>query len=138
MTLVPPRSGRRIAASPRSGACAAPHPLYFRRSRKKGFRSPEGVIYCGRPTCRGNPFSWKIFGIARSVRLYERLIDGDLGALELESLGFCPAEIDAIFRMRARCIAQFAWMRGQKLSCWCAENAPFCHVKNVLIPRVNA
>jgi hypothetical protein len=128
----------KIAAAPRSGGSAEPHRLYFRRSRKKGFRSPEGVIYCGRPTCRGNPFNWQRFGIARSVRLYGQWFDGRLGALALSRLGFCPAEIDALARMRARLMSQLDWMRGKVLSCWCAENARFCHVRTVLIPRINA
>lgn len=128
----------KIAAAPRSGGSAEPHPLYFRRSRKKGFRSPDGVIYCGRPTVRGNPFDWRRFGIARAVRLYGQWLDGRLSALALERLDFSPAEIDALTRMRGRCLAQFAWMRGQILSCWCAENARWCHVRTVLLPRVNA
>lgn len=127
----------RIAAPPRSGAEGVTHPLYVRRSRKKGSKAPPDVIYCGRPTHRGNPFSWKIFGIARCVRLYADWVDGKLAALTLQRLGFCPAEIDALARMRARLLADLPRLRGQRLSCWCPETARFCHVKSVLIPRAN-
>jgi hypothetical protein len=128
----------RIAAMPRSGAGAAAKPHYVRRSRKKGAKTPPGVIYCGRPTDRGNPFDWRRFGIARAVRLYEQWFDAKLSALELERLGFSPAEIDALTRMRGRLLAQLPGLRGRPLSCWCPETARFCHVKNVLLPRVNA
>ncbi|HEV7658803.1 MAG TPA: DUF4326 domain-containing protein [Allosphingosinicella sp.] len=128
----------RIAATPRSGAGATPTPRYVRRSRKKGFRTPEGVIYCGRPTVRGNPFDWRIHGIARAVRLYADWFDYRLSALALERMGFCPAEIDALTRKRERLRQQEAWLRGKELSCWCAENARFCHVRTVLLPRLNA
>ena len=77
------------------------------------------------------------FGVARSVRLYAEWFDGKLSALALQRLGFCPAEIDALGRMRTRLMAQLDWLRGRDLSCWCAENARFCHVKNVLLPRLN-
>jgi hypothetical protein len=86
----------RIAASPRSGAGAVTMPRRVRRSRKKGTKTPEGVIYCGRPTIRGNPFDWRRFGIARSVRIYELWIDGKLGALALERLDFCVLELDLL------------------------------------------
>jgi hypothetical protein len=127
-----------IAATPRSGAREATMPRYVRRSRKKGYRAPPGVIYCGRPTVRGNPFDWRRFGIARSVRLYEQWFDGKLGPIRLHYLGFSDAEIDALIRWRRRLLEELPRLRGHDLSCWCTENAPFCHVINVLLPRANA
>lgn len=32
-------------------------PRRLQRSRKKGYRSPEGAVYCGRPSRWGNPFA---------------------------------------------------------------------------------
>lgn len=34
-------------------------PERIQRSRKKGWRMPEGAIYVGRPSRWGNPFPWK-------------------------------------------------------------------------------
>lgn len=58
-----------------------PAPLAHRQqqSRKKGSRTPEGVVYVGRPTLWGNPFRADRFGHMRSVRLYRRWIEGTLG-----------------------------------------------------------
>lgn len=126
-----------IAAAPRSGVGAELRPLYLRRSRRKGWRQPEGVIYCGRPTLRGNPFDWRRFGIARAVRLYAQWLDGRLGPIRLHFLGFSEAEIDALIRWRRRLLAELPGLRGRTLSCWCPTNARFCHVLHVLLPRVN-
>ncbi|HVQ09556.1 MAG TPA: DUF4326 domain-containing protein [Allosphingosinicella sp.] len=112
-------------------------PRRVRRSRKRGSRTPEGVIYCGRPTVRGNPFDWRRFGVARSVRLYEQWFDGKLAALSLERLGFSTGEVDALFRWRARLLAELPRLRGADLQCWCPETARWCHV-DILIKRANA
>jgi len=127
----------RIAAPPRSGAGAVPTPRRLQRSRKKGARTPEGVIYCGRPTIRGNPFDWRRFGIAHSVRLFRDWIDFKLSDLRLERLGFCPAEIEALHRRRERLLAELPHLRGCDLQCWCAVTARWCHV-DILLAKANA
>lgn len=44
----------------------------IQRSRRKGFRTPEGAIYVGRPTMWGNPFMTRRWGHAKSVILHRR------------------------------------------------------------------
>ena len=74
-------------------------PRRLQRSRRKGAQIPPGAIYVGRPTLWGNPFMVARFGHAKSVRLFQRWLNG-MGALSLERLGFCPAEIAALDRRR--------------------------------------
>lgn len=112
-------------------------PRRHQRSRRKGARTPEGVLYCGRPTIRGNPFSAKRFGHARSVRLFRAWLKGRLGALTLERLGFCPAEIEALERQRMKLLDHLRWLRGRDLQCWCPLSSNWCHV-DVLIEVANA
>lgn len=116
---------------------APARPRRHQRSRRKGDRTPEGVIYCGRPTVRGNPFNSRRFGHARSVKLYRLWIEGRLGVLRLEQLGFCAAEIDALIRWRRRMLAEIPRLRGHVLQCWCALSSPWCHV-DVIIEKANA
>jgi Domain of unknown function (DUF4326) len=127
----------KIAAAPRSGAVAAPTlPRRHQRSRKKGSRTPDGVIYCGRPTIRGNPFDWRRFGLAYSVRLFRDWLDGRLSDLRIERLGFCPAEIEALHRRRERLLAEIGRLRGRDLQCWCPLSSRWCHI-DILIERAN-
>jgi hypothetical protein len=138
-----------VAASPRpcggdnpasaAGVIQAPAawPRRHQRSRKKGAKTPEGVIYCGRPTVRGNPFDWRRFGVARAYKLHRLWGEGRLGALRLEHLGFSPAEIDALMRLRRRLWAELALLRGCDLQCWCSLNSRWCHV-NTIIEWANA
>lgn len=103
-----------------------------RRSRRKGARTPPGVIYAGRPSFLGNPFTIECFGHACSVKLHRRWLAGRLGALTLERLGFDPAEIDALARLRARVLAALPSLRGRDLQCWCPLNSRWCHVDTLL------
>lgn len=74
-----------------------------------------------------NPFNWQRFGFARSYRLHRRWIDGEIGALELGRMGFCPAEIDALFRLRARVLAALPSLAGVDIVCSCAVKCRWCH-----------
>lgn len=103
----------------------------LQRSRRKGATTPAGTRYCGRPTKYGNPFQVARFGHMKAVNLHRRWLDGHFGALSLERLGFSPHEIDALFRRRARVIADIHELAGIDLVCWCALTAP-CHVDNLL------
>lgn len=109
----------------------------LQRSRKKGYRTPPGAIYGGRPGLLGNPFDWRRFGHARSVRLHRRWLAGRLGALSLERLGFSPAEIDALTRLRARVLAALPALRGRDIQCWCPLSSRWCHV-DTIIERANS
>lgn len=126
----------RIAASQRSEEAARPLPRRLQRSRRKGAKTPLGVRYCGRPTIFGNPFRLDRFGHARSVALHRRWFDGRLGDLTLERLGFGPAEIDALHRLRLHVHAALHQLRGRDLQCWCPVNSRWCHV-DTLIARAN-
>jgi hypothetical protein len=110
-------------------------PRRHQRSRRKGVRTPDGVIYVGRPTVYGNPFNFKRFGHARSVALYRCWIERRIGALSLGRLGFGPHEIDALFRWRHRLDAELPRLVGADLQCWCPVTSRWCHA-DVLIAHV--
>ena len=111
----------------RAPAIKAGSPRRHQRSRKKGARTPEGVIYVGRPTWFGNPFRSNRFGHARSVTLYRLWIERRLGALSLARLGFGPHEIDALFRWRHRLDQELHRLIGADLQCWCPVTSKYCH-----------
>lgn len=112
-------------------------PRRHQRSRRKGIRTPDGLIYVGRPTVYGNPFNFKRFGHARSVGLYRCWIERRLGALSLGKLGFCPSEIDALLRWRHRLEQALPRLVGADLQCWCPATSRWCHA-DVLISHVAA
>ena len=109
----------------------------MQRSRKRGARTPEGVIYCGRPTVRGNPFRADRFGHARSVRLYRRWLMRALPIGELERLGFNQSEINGLIAWRNRLDQELPGLRGRDLQCWCPVNSRWCHA-DVLLETANS
>lgn len=111
-------------------------PRRLQRSRKRGARTPPGAIYVGRPTLWTNPFRYERFGHARSILLYDKWMEGSLSDLELERRGFCPAEIDALYRMRARLLDRLITLRRKDLVCWCPVTSPWCHA-NILLRLAN-
>jgi hypothetical protein len=113
-------------------AVKAGQPRRHQRSRRKGARTPQDVVYVGRPTVFGNPFDSQRFGHARSVTLYGLWIERRLGALSLGRLGFGPHEIDALFRWRHRLDAHLPRLIGADLQCWCPVTSRWCHA-DVLI-----
>ncbi|WP_370169768.1 DUF4326 domain-containing protein [Sphingobium abikonense] len=127
-------------AAPRSldrERCAPPinpqrKPRRHQRSRKRGARTPDGVIYCGRPTVRGNPFRAERFGHARSVRLYRQWIERRLTLRDLERLGFNQSEINALIDWRNRLDAELPDLHGRDLQCWCPLSTKHCHVEILL------
>lgn len=106
------------------------------RPRKQGYRSPPGTRYAGRPTILANPFDGARFGHAKSVLLYRRWLAGELGAHSLERIGFCPAEIDALTRLRGRVLGLIPHLRGMKIECWCPMTSRWCHV-DLLVTLIN-
>lgn len=115
----------------------APLPRRLQRSRKRGVPVPAGARYVGRPTEFANPFDGRGFGHVRAVRLFDRWIDGRLGDLTLEALGFCPAEIEALHRFRARLLDRLPQLAGLDLQCWCPITSRWCHADS-LIRRANS
>jgi hypothetical protein len=104
----------------------------LQRSRKRGSRTPAGAIYAGRPSLLGNPFSARLFGHARSVKLHAGWLSGSLAALGLERLGFGPAEVDALARLRTRVLDALPGLAGRDLQCWCPLSSRWCHVDTLL------
>lgn len=93
---------------------------------------PASVIYVGRPTKWGNPFQATRWGHAKSVILHKRWLAGDLGAFTLERMGFHPAEIDALDRLRSRVLTDLHQLAGHNLACWCPLNSDWCHAETLL------
>lgn len=102
------------------------------RSRRKGVKLPDGAVYVGRPTMWGNPFMGRRWGHAKSVILHRRWLTGNLGAMSLERMGFCPAEIDALARLRSRIFANLHPIAGKDLACWCPVTSNWCHAEALL------
>lgn len=115
-------------------AVKAGSPRRHQRSRRKGTKTPVGVVYVGRPTVFGNPFA-KRFGHARSVALYRLWIERRLGALSLGKLGFCPSEIDALARWRHQLDIELPRIFGADLQCWCPVTSRWCHA-DILLDHV--
>ncbi len=115
---------------------AHPRAIRTQRPRKRGYRTPQGAVYIGRPTFWANPFDADRFGHARSVLLYRRWLACELGARSLEHLGFCPAEIDALGRWRVRIDQRLPDLRGKALQCWCPQTSRWCH-GDALVTLVN-
>lgn len=107
-------------------------PRRHQRSRKRGATTPEGIIYCGRPTIRGNPFRADRFGHARSVRLYRRWLSRALTIGDLERLGFNQSEINGLVQWRNRLDRELPTLRGRDLQCWCPLSSRWCHVDALL------
>lgn len=104
----------------------------LQRSRRRNTRTPPGAYYGGRPGLLANPFDSGRFGHARSVKLHARWIEGRLGALTLERLGFDPVEIDALSRLRKRVLDFLPRLVGRDIECWCPLTSRWCHVITLL------
>lgn len=111
-------------------------PMRLQRSRRRGAPHPPHSWYVGRPSFFMTPFSSKKFGHVRAVRLHEQWFEGHLAALSLERLGFCPAEIDALARLRWRALRSLYLLEGLDLVCWCPITSRWCHA-NTLLRRAN-
>jgi len=104
----------------------------IQRPRRKGTALPEGTIYVGRPTMWGNPFEHRQWGHAKATILHKNWLDGKLGALTLERMGFCPSEIEALERLRARVLTDLHKLAGHHLACWCSPSSEWCHAATLL------
>jgi Domain of unknown function (DUF4326) len=58
----------------------AVRPQRLQMRRTKGWRKPEGAIYCGQPGLLGNPFPVAVYGQEGAVGLHRRWLDGTLSA----------------------------------------------------------
>ena len=108
-------------------------PQRVQRSRRKGAMLPPDTVYVGRPTKWGNPFMAKRWGHAKSVILHKAWLSGQIGALTLERMGFHPAEIDALERLRCRVLTDLHQLAGKHLACWCPVSSEWCHANTLLV-----
>ncbi len=92
-------------------------PKRIQRSRKRGWRMPEGAVYVGRPTKWGNPCDWqdRPDGREGAVAMYRQLLRAKTGA-----------DIAEAARQE---------LRGKDLCCWCPLDQP-CHA-DVLLQIAN-
>jgi hypothetical protein len=121
-----------IAAARRSEAIAPTLPRRLQRSRRRGAATPDGARYVGRPTVFGNPFRIERFGHARAVALHRSWLAFRLGTLTLEKIGFHPAEIEALDRLRVRVLRRLPELAGHDLQCWCPLTSRWCHADTLL------
>lgn len=112
-------------------------PQRFQRKRGKGARLPEGTIYVGRPTVRGNPWivenegrgGWKVYG--PGVPSGGSRCGNEEGArLVAVNLFREWASTE-----HARRKLQLQEIRGKNLACYCRAHDP-CHA-DVLIELAN-
>lgn len=80
----------------------------------------------------GNPFANRQWGHARSCILHRRWLEGGIGALTLEKMGFSGAEIDALDRLRIRVLTRMHTLAGKDLACWCPLTSEWCHADTLL------
>lgn len=87
-------------------------PARLQRSRRRGWRVPQGAVYVGRPSRWGNPY--REFSRAGNVALF-RMWAG--------------------LQVRLRGAAWLAPLRGRDLVCWCRPGTP-CHA-DILLELAN-
>jgi hypothetical protein len=105
-------------------------PQRIQRSRKKGFRMPDGAIYVGRPTKWGNPFrvvpddsgdrdGFWVEGPGRSA-FFAEFIPAAEYAVQCFTYALCAGELGITVNDVRR------ELRGHPLACWCPLLSP-CH-----------
>jgi hypothetical protein len=117
-------------------------PRRIQRKRTKGWRMPDGVVYVGRPTRWGNPWSVAAYyeagysgstddAVAACVEMYRAWMtrsrsswSGDVSDehVKLGKAVVVPPDISTL--------------RGRDLACWCPLDQP-CHA-DVLLELANA
>ena len=107
-------------------------PRRLRKVRRNGVAVKLDGWYVGRPSLFANPFQRPPFRHARSVEIHQAWLEGRISALGLERLGFCPAEVDALLRLRARVRRALPRLEGLDLICWCPINSRWCHADTLL------
>lgn len=91
-----------------------------RVQRKRGVALPAGVVYVGRPTVFGNPFS--DLPREESIATYRRWLEYDMGLF--------------VHRDRKRAVlTALPGLRGKDLACWCPLDLS-CHA-DVLLDLAN-
>ena len=110
-------------------------PVRIQMSRAKGWRKPEGAIYCGRPGLLGNPFPVDIYGQAGAVDLHRRWLASEMSTREMSGLSRCDRWSDpppvSLVTLRAWVKEKLPELRGHDLGCWCRLDQP-CHADTLL------
>jgi hypothetical protein len=106
-------------------------PRRLRKFRRGGVAVKLDGWYVGRPSLFANPFQAR-FKHARSVEIHRAWLEGRISALGLERLGYCPKQIDALLRLRARVRRALPRLHGMDLICWCPINSRWCHADTLL------
>lgn len=98
-------------------------PARIQRSRAKGSKLPPGVIYVGRGSIWGNPFSAPEPALA--ARMFRVWLTGGMRTLSM--VGRCrkvvPGPLD---ERRQRILAEVGMLRGRRIACWCGVDSA-CH-----------
>ncbi len=98
--------------------CCIEMPKRIQMRRTKDWRKPEGVVYVGRPSRWGNPFSVQELGRAEAMRRFRELFERTAHRKK--------------FRYP---LADIAILRGKDLGCWCRPDEA-CHA-DILIEFAN-
>jgi len=116
-------------------------PVRIQRRRVKGWTKPVGAVNCTRPSKYGNPFSVEKYGLDRSLKLFQQMID-EFTSIKQFSI---DAQEDALnsplfkaFRksneLSLRDMIK-SDLRGKDLMCFCEFDKP-CHA-NILLCIAN-
>lgn len=108
-------------------------PERIQRKRTKGYRTPDGAIYVGRPTKWGNPFRGGLQGdAAEFVRQYRLwIVDGVVPwQFMVTAEGQWLLECQ-----RSWILSHLNELRGHDLACWC-DASHSCHA-DVLLELAN-
>lgn len=84
---------------------------------------PPNTIYVGRPSKWGNPYNWKVIGIASALGAYKKELEWYLSGdgCRKEKTDEVKAGLEAL--------------RGKNLACWCKLSEP-CHA-DILLELAN-
>lgn len=118
-------------------------PKRIQRKRGKGWRMPDGVVYVGRPTRWGNPFSRMDFiPLSLGLELYSDMASGFWSPTKVNHLADAPLShvYAAHHAWRSRIgghplEAIRSHLNRTDLACWCPLDQP-CHA-DVLLHLAN-
>lgn len=107
-------------------------PIRIQRSRRRGWRTPLGAIYVGRPTAFGNPFTIADIlqaGYAKDDATAQRLVvECFSNWVSGSDKWWTGPTSEAARRKLLECLPT---LRGKHLVCWCRIDQP-CHADILL------
>jgi hypothetical protein len=113
-------------------------PIRIQCMRKKGWKAPEGVIRCSRPSIYGNPYRLNRYGRYTALALFRNTAQGIWDPKVIE--GFSNDLVDSAYESHCQWVRRMGGkpvehiqreLRGRDLSCWCKPTDP-CHVDILL------